>query len=548
MLDLGTSFLTSVARDPQGLALVDGEVRLSYAEWLTRISSLVGAFDRIGLKRGDHLLTALQNTWQAATLHWACQLAGLIVTPVNWRVNPDELDFCIENSESRALIYQDVSDGAVAASARASDLLVMRAGSSSARNRELSFDALCSERAADASPRAFAEAWSIMLYTSGTTSRPKGVPRRHRAERAAGIAHIAQNLYRRGERTLGVMPLYHTMGVRSLIAMSLIGGTFVCLPRFDPQRALALIAAEQITNLYLVPTLYHDLVHCDAFARTDVSSVRKLGFAGASMTDGLLQKLADAFRPELFVNHYGSSEIYTFTIDQDAPAKPGSAGKAGINQQVKVVKLNAASVADVAGTGEEGEIVALLAGDESFEGYWRRPDADARALREGWYFTGDTGYIDRDGDLLVTGRVDDMIITGGENISPVEIESCLSLHPAVLEVAVVGLPDERWGKVVTAFVKRSRQVSEQDLDKYCGESGLAAFKRPRRFVFVDAIPKSPVGKLLRRLLVAGEYQIESMPPSMPVALPGQNVALKGTEGRGVLGGVTAEWANHDGCE
>jgi len=513
MLDLGTSFITSVARDPQGLALVDGEVRLSYAEWLTRISSLVGAFDRIGLKPGDHLLTALQNTWQAATLHWACQLAGLIVTPVNWRVNADELDFCIENSESRALIYQDVSDGAVAASSRASDLLVMRAGCSSARNREFSFDALCSERAADVSPRASAEAWSIMLYTSGTTSRPKGVPRRHRAERAAGIAHVAQNLYRRGERTLGVMPLYHTMGVRSLIAMSLIGGTFVCLPRFDPKRALALIAAEEITNLYLVPTLYHDLVHCDAFARTDISSVRKLGFAGASMTDGLLQKLADAFRPELFVNHYGSSEIYTFTIDQDAPAKPGSAGKAGINQQVKVIKFNTASVANVADIGEEGEIVALLAGDESFEGYWRRPDADARALREGWYFTGDTGYVDRDGDLFVTGRVDDMIITGGENISPVEIESCLSLHPAVLEVAVVGLPDERWGKVVTAFVKRSRQVSEQDLDKYCCESGLASFKRPRRFVFVDAIPKSPVGKLLRRPLVAGEYQVELMPPS-----------------------------------
>ena len=165
MLDLGTSFLTSVARDPQGLALVDGEVRLSYAEWLTRISSLVGAFDRIGLRPGDHLLTALQNTWQAATLHWACQLAGLIVTPVNWRVNAEELDFCIENSESRALIYQDVSDGAVAASARASDLPVMRAGSSSARHREFSFDALCCERAADVSPRASAEAWSIMLYT-----------------------------------------------------------------------------------------------------------------------------------------------------------------------------------------------------------------------------------------------------------------------------------------------------------------------------------------------------------------------------------------------
>ena len=394
---------------------------------------------------------------------------------------------------------------------RASNLIVMRAGSGPT-DGELLLDALCDEPADRAQPRVNADAWSIMLYTSGTTSRPKGVPRRHHAERAAGVAHVAQNLYRRGECTLGVMPLYHTMGVRSLIAMSLIGGTFVCLPRFDPQRALSLIASERVTNLYLVPTLYHDLVHCDAFAQSDISSVCKLGFAGAPMTDGLLQKLAESFQPDLFVNHYGSSEIYTFTIEQDAAAKPGAAGKAGINQQVKVVKLNAASTHQIADVGMEGEIVALLAGDESFEGYWRRPDADARALRDGWYFTGDTGYMDQDGDLFVTGRVDDMIISGGENISPVEIESCLSLHPAVREVAVVGLPDERLGKAVTAFVKRSQPVTEQELDSHCRDSGLAAFKRPRRFVFVDAIPKSPVGKLLRRMLVAGDYQVEAMPP------------------------------------
>ena len=129
------------------------------------------------------------------------------------------------------------------------------------RRAPLSFERMVVEPAGDVTPRVSAEAWSVMLYTSGTTSRPKGVPRRHRAERSAGIAHVAQNLYRRGERTLGVMPLYHTMGVRSLIAMSLIGGTFVCLPRYDTSRALALIESEKITNLYLVPTLYHDLVH-----------------------------------------------------------------------------------------------------------------------------------------------------------------------------------------------------------------------------------------------------------------------------------------------
>jgi 2-furoate---CoA ligase len=303
------------------------------------------------------------------------------------------------------------------------------------------------------------------------------------------------------------------MGVRSLLAMSLIGGTFICLSRYDSSQALALIEAEQITNLYLVPTLYHDLVCHEAFRRTNVSSVRKLGFAGAAMTDGLLKRLDAAFRPDLFVNHYGSSEIYTFTVDQNAPAKPGSAGKAGINQHIRVVRIGARSVVELAAIGEEGEIIALLAGDEAFEGYWRRAEADAKALREGWYFTGDTGFIDADGDLFVTGRIDDMIITGGENVSPVEIESCLSLHPAVSEIAVVGLADEKWGKIVAAFVKRHRPVSEAELEQFCRASGLADFKRPRRYIFVHALPKSPVGKLLRRVLVAGDYEAERMPPS-----------------------------------
>jgi 2-furoate---CoA ligase len=173
---------------------------------------------------------------------------------------------------------------------------------------------------------------------------------------------------------------------------------------------------------------------------------------------------------------------------------------------VRVVKLGAKSADDIAAAGEEGEIIALLAGDESFEGYWRRPDADAKALRQGWYLTGDIGFTDADGDLFVTGRVDDMIISGGENISPVEIESCLSLHAAVSEVAVVGLPDERWGKIITAFIKRRAAIEADDLDAFCRSSGLAGYKRPRKYVFVSEIPKSPVGKLLRRKLVAGDYE------------------------------------------
>jgi 2-furoate---CoA ligase len=504
MLDLALSFVASVARDPGALAIVDGEVRLSYADWYRRISALVAGFDVMGLKPGDHLVTALINRWEAATLHWACQFAGIVITPVNWRSTASELDFYLEDAEAKAIVYEEASAAAVAGSPLAQKL--PRIALDAAAPGTIAFAELVSRAAPDAMPRVDAEAWSVMLYTSGTTAWPKGVPRRQCAERAAALAHVAQNLYAHGERTLGVMPLYHTMGVRSLLAMSLIGGAFVCLRRFDVEHALKLIEAEHVTNLYLVPTLYHDVVHHPAFASHDVSSVRKLGFAGAPMTDGLLKTLQAAFKPNLFVNHYGSSEIYTFTIDQNAPSKPGSAGRAGINQMVRVVRLGATSVDEIAAAGEEGEIIALLAGDESFEGYWRRPDADTKALRQGWYFTGDTGFVDGDGDLFVTGRVDDMIITGGENVSPVEIESCLSLHAAVSEVAVVGLPDERWGKVVTAFVKSRRAVEPDELDAFCRTSGLANFKRPRRYVFVTDIPKSPVGKLLRRKLIAGEYE------------------------------------------
>src|SRR5712692_697307 len=506
MLDLGTSFLASVARDPQALALVDGDIRLTYAQWHRQISALVEGFDELELEPGDHLVTILQNRAEAATIHWACQFAGIIVTPVNWRSTAQELDFLLADADAKAIVYEAVCAAAIAGSKEAHARPRIAVGI--ADTGDIAFESLVAAETEPVTPRVDAEAWSVMLYTSGTTARPKGVPRRHRAERAAALAHVAQNLYARGERTLGVMPLYHTMGVRSLLAMSLVGGCFVCLPRFEPARALDLIERERISNLYLVPTLYHDLVHHPRFAAADVSSVRKLGFAGAPMTDGLLKRLDAAFKPDLFVNHYGSSEIYTFTIDQHAPKKPGSAGRAGINQMVCVAKLGASSPEELAGVGEEGEVIALLKGDESFEGYWRRADADAKAIRNGWYFTGDTGYVDAEGDLFVTGRVDDMIITGGENVSPVEIESCLSLHPAVAEVAVVGLADARWGKIVAAFIKRRALVTQEELDTFCRTSGLANFKCPRRYVFVEAIPKSPVGKLLRRKLVAGEYAPE----------------------------------------
>ena len=206
MLDLGTSFLASVERDPDALAIVDGEMRLTYRDWYGKVSALAAALGETGLTRGDHVLTAMQNRWENASLHWACQFLGLIVTPLNWRAKADEIDFGIADADAKAVFYEASTEEAVRQSRLAQDLPQFSAET---------LASIMSGSAPDAVPVANAADWSLMLYTSGTTSKPKGVPRRHRAERAGAVAHVAQNLYRHGERTLGVMPLYHTMGVRS---------------------------------------------------------------------------------------------------------------------------------------------------------------------------------------------------------------------------------------------------------------------------------------------------------------------------------------------
>lgn len=506
MLDLGSSFLASVERCPSHLAIVDGDIRRSYEEWLSEILSLVTGLNRLGVAKGDRIVTVLQNRYEAATLHWACQFTGIIITPINWRALPEEIDYAVENSGAAAIFYEDATAAAVIGTKTTA--IIHRVGVDSKIEGDHCLQEMLACTPSSACSKASAEDVSVMLYTSGTTGRGKGVPRLHRAERSAAVAHLAQNQYKHHEVTLGVMPLYHTMGIRSLITMSLVNGSFICLPRFDKNAALDLIEQEKISSLYLVPTLYHDIIHAPGFDKRDISSVKKLGYAGANMTDGLLKQLDEKFAPELFVNHYGSSEIYTFTVEPNAASKPGSAGKAGLNQHIKVVSLNSTDANDTTAPDQEGQIIASMQNDEAFQGYWHRPEADAAAIHGEWYFTGDIGYFDQDGDLFVTGRVDDMIISGGENILPSEIESVLSLHDAVGEVAVVGLQHERLGMQVSAFVQRSGPVTNKELDDWCIQSDLAPFKRPRAYFFVTEIPKSPVGKLLRRKLVAGEYELE----------------------------------------
>ena len=495
-------------RRPRAEAVVHGAIRLTYAELDQRTDALARGFQGLGVSRGDRVLLALKNRLEHVLAYWALQKIGGVPTPVNFRLAPGEMRYVIEDSGARVVLCEDATAPSATAAARGDMATLVHVGGA-APPGALAFETLVAEGGAPGVEVAESDL-SLILYTSGTTGRPKGVARTHRNHCAGALAHALQCGYEWGERTLGVMPLYHTMGIHSLTSMVAVNGCFVCQPDWSVAAALWLIAGERLTALYLIPTLYWELVHAADFARTDVSSVRKLAYAGAPMLAALTEACAKAFAPEVFVNHYGSTEIYTFSVRPDAHAKPGSAGWPGIHSALRVVVASTerrAGPDETVPPGEKGEIIASLASDEAFAGYWKRPDADGKALRDGWYFTGDMGYLDADGELFVCGRVDDMIISGGENIHPVEVEEVLARHPLVGDVAVIGEPDEKWGERVVAFVvSRGRGLTAEGLERHCREAAdFAGFKRPRRVVFVHEIPKTASGKILRRLLRDGQY-------------------------------------------
>jgi 2-furoate---CoA ligase len=493
-------------RYPGREAVVDAERRYRYAEWNERINRLAWGLLGLGVHPGDRLVMMLKNREETAAAHWAMQKIGAVATPINWRYGPVDVEYVMRDAAATAVLCEAVSREAVlAAQASFADLSLIFVGGSPPNGMLPLEDLITGGSPLEPNIEVRESDLSVMLYTSGTTGRPKGVPRTHRAEHAAATAHVIQSRIAMFDRTLGAMPFYHTMGVRSMLAMAILNGCLVIQTDWDPTVALALLEQERVNSLYLVPTLYHDLINAPGFFGRDLSRLRKLGYAGAPMSEALTRRLVEALAPQVFVNHLGSTEVYTFTICDRVREKPTCAGRAGINAGVRVVRADVTARVgpdDVVAPGETGELIVGVDSDEAFGGYWNRPDADARAIRQGWYFTGDLVYEDAEGDLYVLGRVDDMIISGGENIYPAEVEEVLLRHPGVDDVAVVGLPDERLGQQVTAFVvAKGDRPSPDDLDRHCRQArDLPDFRRPRRYRFVPSLPRSPTGKLLRRQL------------------------------------------------
>ena len=506
----------SVICYPEHEFLVDGPLRLTLAEWDRSINRMARGYQEIGVRRQDHVVLALRNRWELITSWYGLMKLGAIATPINYRFSSGEIAYCVNDAKARVFIFENSSRESSMKAARdfpkgcrmlfcdedppegyETFSSFIEAQTDSALEEPITEDLVC-----------------LMLYTSGTTGRPKGVPRNHQTQDASALAHVVQCGYHVGERTLGVMPLYHVMGIVSLMTMVMLNGRYIVMRNFDAMDMIELVTREKISSLYLIPTLFHELMNAQNPKDDRLSCIRRLAYAGAPMNSTLVNKVINRFNPEIFTNHYGSTEIYTFAINQNLREKPFSAGRPGINSNLRIVNVDPErqiNPDEIVERGKVGEIIASLKSNESFQGYWNRPDADKKALHHGWYFTGDLGYEDEDGDIYVSGRVDDMIISGGENIYPTEVENILNRHPKVVDSAVIGMEDSKWGQIVIAFiVPAEHNLTSEEIDRHCHTHvDFSSFKRPRRVIFVKRIPRTASGKILRRILREGEYEFYS---------------------------------------
>jgi len=494
----------AAARAPRQCAIVDDRSArtLTYAELLPAIDRIAAGFAARGIRPGARVATCLPNLYEHALALLALDRLGAVPALINARLKPDDVGELIrQGTMSAALVPADRAFVAAARGALPADAPVFTVGG--ALEGTIDFAAVSAPpETLPAYVRPQPDATAFVFYTSGTTGLPKGAELPHRATEQrmlymstqCGLVHGTHN------RVLGLMPLFHVVGFYSVFLAALgLDGTYYICSVFDPAAAVETIAERGITLVYGTPTHFHALLAAPNFARAKMASVRNTVYAGAAMPGPLLERVGAAFDARL-VNIYGTTEIMNALYMPDPVGKPHTY-RAGFYFQVRVGRFGG-SVHDEAAVGEDGELLADATVDAVFTRYLNRPDATAAKVQDGWYRTGDIVVKRADGDYDVKGRVDDMIISGGENIYPEEVEAALIKHEGVRECSVVGVADPKWGEMVVACIvpKAAGTLGEAELDRYLRAGRLADFKRPRTYLFMDDLPKNATNKVLRRVL------------------------------------------------
>lgn len=505
-LNLSVLLHESAKVNPQKPAMILGDMQLSYGVLRAYVQRFAGGLRSLGLKPGQHVALLLPNVPHFSIAYFGALHAGNAVVPLNVLLTAEEITYHLDDSDAVALVaWEGFADAAIAAVARSESckhLILAKANPSDAEAPTgcTSFNALLASSSpmADYHPTT-AEDTAVILYTSGTTGRPKGAELSH-----FNLLYNAEYVCYRlipGDASriaLGTLPLFHSFGQTVIQnATFALGGTVVLLPRFEPVAALGLMQKHKVNLFAGVPTMYFALLHHPEAGNYNLSSVKLCVSGGSAMP----VEVMNAFDQKYGVNileGYGLSETSPVASFNrlDRPKKAGSIGLPIWGVEFRLVDAEGKIISEA---GVPGEI--QIKGHNIMKGYYKRPEATAESVVEGWFTTGDVAHRDAEGYYYIVDRKKDMIIRGGFNVYPREIEEVLYAHPAIAEAAVIGIPHPSHGEEVQAVValKAGAQLTAEALIDYCREH-LAAYKYPRFVEFLPELPKGPTGKILKRAL------------------------------------------------
>ncbi len=508
VMNLGRLLTHTAALYPEHTALIQGEDKWTWSQINARVNAMANALRKLGVRKGDRLLLQSRNNIQTFESGWVAFKLGCVWVPTNFRLTPPEVAYLGASSGAVAMVVEDLFHGHTDAVKAESTTLKHVITIGEPRAGELNYESLIAQNMGED----FAEetvAYDDPLwffYTSGTTGKPKAGILTHGQMAFVVNNHLADLIPGTTEKdcSIAVAPLSHGAGIHALLNVAR-GAATILLPseKFDPAVFWEMVQRYRVTNLFTVPTIIKMLVEHPAVDEYDHSSLRYVIYAGAPMYRAdqkrALQKLG-----KVLVQYFGLGEVTgNITVlppdmhsddDNDPNANIGSCGRPRVGMEVAILNDKLERVP----TGEIGEICCR--GPAVFAGYHGNPEATAKALKGGWFHTGDLGKIDARGLLYITGRESDMYISGGSNVYPKEVEEVLLTHPGVAEIAIVGMPDSKWGEIgIAVIVKRAgvEDVSEAALLAYL-DGRCAKYRWPRQIVFWDMMPKSGYGKIVKK--------------------------------------------------
>lgn len=498
----------AIQQQPHATATIFNGRQRSFAQLGERVARFAGALRALGVRPGDRVgILSLNSDWYLE-YYLATYWAGGAVNPINIRWSTTEIAYSLDDCETRILLVDDSFAPMVPELKKQSRALqtLIHTSDNAPPDGMLSYEKLVAQHAPAEDALRGGDDLAGVFYTGGTTGSPKGVMLCHRNLYTNALTGAIEGIAQRDSIGLHAAPMFHLADGAFMNALLSAGACHVMVPRFDPVQVLQVIADSRVTNVLLVPTMIQMLVDHPDVHKYDLSSLKRMVYGASPISEGLLDRAMKALPNAGFIQAYGMTELspVATVLSPEMHGEVGrtkgrhrSAGRATACTEVRIVDSEGHEVS----RGEVGEVA--VRGPGVMLGYWNKPAETAAAIRNGWMLTGDGGRMDEDGYVFIVDRLKDMIVTGGENVYSVEVESVITTHPSVAACAVIGVPSEQWGELVHAFIvcKNGLELEAPDLISFCRDR-IAPYKCPRAVSFVDALPLSGAGKVLKTTLRA----------------------------------------------